>query len=89
MCQWFSPREVVGPRRWHVVSQRGTTSGTDRGLNHLYAMSSHYDQENLQDVVSVLTLLEGIYGIVIYCNASRAGLGCVLMQNGKVIAYAS
>ncbi|KAL4037249.1 hypothetical protein IC575_000837 [Cucumis melo] len=26
---------------------------------------------------------------VIYCNASRLGLGCVLMQNGNVIAYAS
>ncbi|KAL0560316.1 hypothetical protein IC582_000717 [Cucumis melo] len=26
---------------------------------------------------------------VIYCDASRLGLGCVLMQNGNVIAYAS
>ncbi|KAA0051348.1 reverse transcriptase [Cucumis melo var. makuwa] len=26
---------------------------------------------------------------VIYCNASRLGLGCVLMQDGNVIAYAS
>ena len=24
-----------------------------------------------------------------YCDASRVGLGCVLMQNGRVIAYAS
>ena len=24
-----------------------------------------------------------------YCDASRVGLGCVLMQNGKVIAHAS
>ena len=24
-----------------------------------------------------------------YCDASRVGLGCVLMQAGKVIAYAS
>ena len=24
-----------------------------------------------------------------YCDASRVGLGCVLMQDGKVIAYAS
>ena len=24
-----------------------------------------------------------------YCDGSRVGLGCVLMQNGKVIAYAS
>ncbi|WMV41070.1 hypothetical protein MTR67_034455 [Solanum verrucosum] len=38
---------------------------------------------------SVLTLPKGINGFVIYCDASRFGLGCVLMQNGKVIAYAS
>ncbi|MBJ4159990.1 Ty3/Gypsy family RNase HI domain-containing protein, partial [Salmonella enterica subsp. enterica serovar Typhimurium] len=25
----------------------------------------------------------------IYCDASRRGLGCVLMQEGKVVAYAS
>ena len=28
-------------------------------------------------------------GFVIYSDASKNGLGCVLMQNGKVIAYAS
>ncbi|KAH0692437.1 hypothetical protein KY285_019534 [Solanum tuberosum] len=37
----------------------------------------------------VLTLLEGSDGYVIYCDASRVVLGCVLMQRGKVIAYAS
>ena len=26
---------------------------------------------------------------MVYCDASRQGLGCVLMQNGRVIAYAS
>jgi hypothetical protein len=25
----------------------------------------------------------------VYCDASHVGLGCVLMQEGKVIAYAS
>ena len=28
-------------------------------------------------------------GFVIYSDASHKGLGCVLMQNGKVVAYAS
>ncbi|WMV40873.1 hypothetical protein MTR67_034258 [Solanum verrucosum] len=37
----------------------------------------------------VLTLPEGTQGFVVYCDASRVGLGCVLMQNGKVISYAS
>ena len=37
----------------------------------------------------VLTILEGNEGYVVYSDASRQGLGCVLMQNGKVVAYAS
>ena len=28
-------------------------------------------------------------GFQVYCDASRKGLGCVLMQNGNVVAYAS
>ncbi|KAH0654401.1 hypothetical protein KY289_032079 [Solanum tuberosum] len=32
---------------------------------------------------------EGTYSVVVYCDASKVGLGCVLMKNGKVIAYAS
>ena len=28
-------------------------------------------------------------GYTIYCDASRDGLGCVLMQSGKVVAYGS
>ncbi|WMV29283.1 hypothetical protein MTR67_022668, partial [Solanum verrucosum] len=37
----------------------------------------------------VLTLPEGSNGYVICRDASRVDLGCVLMQRGKVIAYAS
>jgi hypothetical protein len=28
-------------------------------------------------------------GYVVYTNVSRRGLGCVLLQEGKVVAYAS
>ena len=37
----------------------------------------------------ILTLSRSVEGYVVYCDASRVGLGCVLMQDGKVIAYAS
>ncbi|GKC87040.1 putative reverse transcriptase domain-containing protein, partial [Tanacetum coccineum] len=37
----------------------------------------------------VLALLYGPKDFLVYCDASRIGLGCVLMQKGKVIAYAS
>ena len=36
----------------------------------------------------VLTLPSGDEGYIVYCDTSRVGLGCVLMQHGKVIAYA-
>ena len=37
----------------------------------------------------ILKMPDGTGGMVIYSNASRKGLGCVLMQHGHVIAYAS
>ncbi|GKB86003.1 putative reverse transcriptase domain-containing protein, partial [Tanacetum coccineum] len=37
----------------------------------------------------VLALLDGPKDFVVYCDASGLGLGCVLMQRGKVLAYAS
>ncbi|GJT75826.1 putative reverse transcriptase domain-containing protein [Tanacetum coccineum] len=37
----------------------------------------------------VLVLPDGPEDFMVYCDASCQGLGCVLMQRGKVIAYAS
>ncbi|GJX51360.1 putative reverse transcriptase domain-containing protein [Tanacetum coccineum] len=37
----------------------------------------------------VLALLDGPDDFVVYCDASKQGFGCALMQRGKVIAYAS
>nr|GEV55107.1 hypothetical protein [Tanacetum cinerariifolium] len=37
----------------------------------------------------VLALPDGPKDFVVYCDASGLGLGCVLMQKGKVIAYTS
>ena len=37
----------------------------------------------------ILTLPHGVDGFVIYIDASNEGYGAVLMQNAKVIAYAS
>jgi len=38
---------------------------------------------------SHITIREGNEGYVIYSDASQQGFGCVLMQNGKMVAYAS
>ena len=48
-------------------------------------------QELKQRLVSapILTIPTGDEGFTIYSDASKKGLGCVLMQHGKVVAYAS
>ena len=38
--------------------------------------------------VPVLTIPQGSTGFAIYCDASKFGLGAVLMQHGKVVADA-
>ncbi|GKA04015.1 putative reverse transcriptase domain-containing protein [Tanacetum coccineum] len=51
--------------------------------------------ENFSKIAKSLTILtrktlpDGPKDFVVYCDASGIGLGCVLMQRGKVIAYAS
>ena len=54
------------------------------------------DQENAFQVLKqklcdapILTLPDGTDDLVVYCDASNQGLGCVLVQRGKLIAYAS
>ena len=37
----------------------------------------------------VLILPKGANGFVVYWDASRVGLGCVLIKHGKVVSYAS
>ena len=36
-----------------------------------------------------MTLLNREDKFIVYCDASRVELGCVLMQNSRVVAYAS
>jgi hypothetical protein len=40
-------------------------------------------------MASVLTMPDMEKPFSIYCDASSQGLGCVLMQDGHVVAYAS
>nr|GEX79208.1 putative reverse transcriptase domain-containing protein [Tanacetum cinerariifolium] len=44
-------------------------------------------KNNLCDA-PILSLQDGIEDFIVYCDALNQGLGCVLMQRGKVIAYA-
>ncbi|GJU84652.1 putative reverse transcriptase domain-containing protein [Tanacetum coccineum] len=47
------------------------------------------DFENNLSESSILSLPDRVKDFVVYCDASNQGLGCVLMQRNKVIAYAS
>ncbi|WRX28972.1 Reverse transcriptase domain - like 10 [Theobroma cacao] len=51
--------------------------------------SQFQELKNRLTSVPVLTLLVSGKGFVVYSDASKLGLGCVLMQDEKVIAYAS
>ncbi|GJT15858.1 putative reverse transcriptase domain-containing protein [Tanacetum coccineum] len=48
-----------------------------------------YQLQELSDQAPILALPEGNDDFVVYCDASHQGLGAVLMQREKVIAYAS
>ena len=37
----------------------------------------------------ILIVLERGQRCIVYCDASKDGLGCVLMQSGRVVAYGS
>ena len=41
------------------------------------------------NLAPILIVLDRGQGYIVYCDASRAGLGCVLMQFGRVVAYGS
>ena len=40
-------------------------------------------------IAPILIVPDRGQGYIVYCDASKAGLGCVLMQSGKVVAYGS
>ena len=50
---------------------------------------SFYELKDRLTPTLMLTLSEVTKGFVVYCDASRVRLGCVLMQHGKMISYSS
>ncbi|KMQ72781.1 hypothetical protein BPMI_01158 [Candidatus Burkholderia pumila] len=53
------------------------------------AQKSFQELKHRLTTALVLVLPEGQDGLVVYTDASKEGLGCVLMQHGKVVAYAT
>ena len=50
---------------------------------------SFQELNNRLETTLILTISSCSRGFVVYSDASHQGLGCVLMQHGKVAAYAS
>ncbi|KAH0669442.1 hypothetical protein KY285_023604 [Solanum tuberosum] len=65
---------------------------TQKKVKFVWSEACEKSFQELKDKLTsapMLTLPKGTNGFVVYCDTSRVGLGCVLMQYGKVIAYAS
>ncbi|GJW34536.1 putative nucleotidyltransferase, ribonuclease H [Tanacetum coccineum] len=68
------------------------TSLTQKNQKYVWGMEQEEAFQTLKNNLCdapILTLPDGVEDFVVYCDASNQGLGCVLMQRGKVIAYAS
>ncbi|RVW78955.1 RNA-directed DNA polymerase-like [Vitis vinifera] len=50
---------------------------------------SFQELKNILVITPILTILSGSGGFVVYSDAFRQGLGCVLIQHRKIVAYAS
>ncbi|GJY48227.1 putative reverse transcriptase domain-containing protein [Tanacetum coccineum] len=87
------PSKIEAVKNWkapttpsEIRSFLGKTRRYEWGVEQEEAFQTLKD--NLCNV-PILSFLDGIKDFVVYCDASNQGLGCVLMQRGKVIAYAS
>ncbi|KAL0539868.1 hypothetical protein IC582_024089 [Cucumis melo] len=68
------------------------TQLTRKGAPFVWSKACEDSFQNLKQklvTASVLTVPDGSGSFMIYSDASKKGLGCVLMQQGKVVAYAS
>ncbi|KAI3808710.1 hypothetical protein L1987_24668 [Smallanthus sonchifolius] len=86
------PAKIEAINKWE-------TPKTPTEIRQFLGLAGYFRRfiENFSKIAQSLTLLTqkdrkfewGTDGFVVYCDASHQGLGCVLMQKDKVIAYAS
>ncbi|RVW12566.1 Retrovirus-related Pol polyprotein from transposon 412 [Vitis vinifera] len=68
------------------------TSLTQKGVKFEWSDDCECSFQELKNrlvTAPILTIPSGSRGFVVYSDAFHQGLGCVLMQHGKVVAYAS
>ncbi|GJQ92512.1 reverse transcriptase domain-containing protein [Tanacetum coccineum] len=88
---WLQEVHFLG----HVVNQNGIhvdPSKIEANQKYVWGVKQEEAFQTLKNNLCdapILTLPDGVEDFMVYCDASNQGLGCVLMQRGKVIAYAS
>ena len=68
------------------------TSLTKKGVKYIWSDKCEASFQKLKELLSnapILVILEENQDFIVYTEASRVGLGVVLMQRERVIAYAS
>ncbi|KAA0047446.1 pol protein [Cucumis melo var. makuwa] len=82
----------VDPAKIEAVTSWTRPSTISKGAPFVWSKACDDSFQNLKQklvTAPVLTVPDGSGSFVIYSDASKKGLGCVLMQQGKVVAYAS
>ncbi|GJV30413.1 putative reverse transcriptase domain-containing protein, partial [Tanacetum coccineum] len=74
---------------WHVINGDGIYVDSSKIEAVKNWKAPRTSTEDKLCNAPVLALLDGPENFVVYCDAPGLRLGCVLMQGGKVIAYAS
>ncbi|GJS55320.1 putative reverse transcriptase domain-containing protein [Tanacetum coccineum] len=88
---WLQEVHFLG----HIVKQNGIhvdPSKIEANQKYVWGVKQEEAFQTLKNNLCdapILTLPDGVEDFIVYCDASNQGLGCVLMQRGKVIAYAS
>ncbi|GJY20231.1 putative reverse transcriptase domain-containing protein [Tanacetum coccineum] len=85
-----NPSKIEAVKNWKALR-------TPTKVRSFLGLAGYYRRfiENFSKIAKSLTILtqktlpDGQEDFVVYCDASGIELGCVLMQRGKVIAYAS
>nr|GEW57253.1 putative reverse transcriptase domain-containing protein [Tanacetum cinerariifolium] len=68
------------------------TSLTQKNKKYEWGIEPEEAFQTLKDNLCnapILSLPDGVEDFIVYCDASNQGLGCVLLQRGKIVAYAS
>ena len=68
------------------------TALTQKGINFNWSKEQEAAFQTLKKMLCeapILALPEGTENFMVYCDESKLGLGCVLMQHNRVIAYSS